>query len=47
MWTTHLCTISYLANRVHKSTENSREVQTNVGIPNQTPLKGSLSEDIA
>ena len=24
MWTTHLCTISYVANHVHKSTENSR-----------------------
>ena len=33
MWTTHLCTISYVANHVHKITENSGEIQTTVGIP--------------
>ena len=27
--------------------ENSRKVQTTVGIPNQTPLQGSQSKGIA
>ena len=47
MWTTHLCIILYVANHVHKITENSIEVQTNVRIPNQTQLQGSQSKSIA
>ena len=41
MWITYLCTISYVANHIHKITKNSRKVQTTVGIPNQAPLQGS------
>ena len=44
MWTTHLCTITYVANHVHKIMEHSREIQITVGIPNQTPLQRSQSK---
>ena len=44
MWTIHLCTISYVANHVHKITENSGEIKTNVGITNQTPLQRPQSK---
>ena len=47
MWTTHLCTVTYVANHVHKITENSGEIQTTVGIPNWTPLQRSQSKGIA
>ena len=47
MWTTYLCTISYVANHVLKITENFGEIQTNVGIPNWTPVKRSQSKGIA
>ena len=32
---------SHMLQTIHKSRVNSREVQTNVGIPNHTPLQGS------
>ena len=46
MWTTHLGTISYVTNHVHKITENFREVQTNIRISNWTPLQDNLNQKV-